>query len=327
MTDLHLVHPAPAGSVGHHHATPPVVPAEGWPAAPADWILDEAGLDQARATPLPELVRRALADLDHAAAGAVILRGVPVGTLPPTPTSPTEPTTKDHASEFALMTVATALGEPVGYAPEHGGDLIQNIVPTRTASSRQVSTSSKVELMFHTEAAFHPHRPRFLLLLCLRGDESALTTLASSHELRRVLAPEVVEILRQPRFRTAVDESYLHGRTNELGAPMAVLTDERMIFDADLMVGVDPDADEALLALSDAVERCHTAVALRQGDLLVVDNHAAIHGRSPYQPRFDGTDRWLQRTFVVSDLAPSAGDRRGRVITTQFGREPDRLIG
>ena len=41
---------------------------------------------------------------------------------------------------------------------------------------------------------------------------------------------------------------------------------------------------------------------------------------SPFAARFDGTDRWLQRTFVVDDLAPSAADRRGRVIVTEFGR-------
>ena len=57
----------------------------------------------------------------------------------------------------------------------------------------------------------------------------------------------------------------------------------------------------------------------RAGDLLIIDNTVAVHGRSPFTPRFDGTDRWLQRTFVVSDLAPSAADRRGRVITTHFG--------
>ena len=38
-------------------------------------------------------------------------------------------------------------------------------------------------------------------------------------------------------------------------------------------------------------------------------------------PRYDGTDRWLLRAFVVADLAPSAGERAGRVITTVFGGE------
>ncbi len=71
--------------------------------------------------------------------------------------------------------------------------------------------------------------------------------------------------------------------------------------------------------LGEATSACHTSVALEAGDLLVVDNTVAVHGRTPFTARFDGTDRWLQRSFVVSDLAPSAADRRGRVITTHFG--------
>jgi L-asparagine oxygenase len=92
-----------------------------------------------------------------------------------------------------------------------------------------------------------------------------------------------------------------------------------MVFDADLMVGTDEEADEALRTLSAAVESQHTGVALQAGDLLVVDNNVAVHGRSPYQPRFDGYDRWLQRSMVVADLAASAGERNGRVIVTPFG--------
>jgi L-asparagine oxygenase len=63
----------------------------------------------------------------------------------------------------------------------------------------------------------------------------------------------------------------------------------------------------------------HTSVALEAGDLLIVDNSVAVHGRSPFTPRFDGTDRWVQRAFVVADLTASEADRNGRVITTQFG--------
>ncbi len=265
--------------------------------------------------------------------GALLLRGLDVGALPPTPSSPTSVTGKDLRSETILLTVARVLGQPVGYLPEHGGDLVQQIVPTRSASDRQVSTSSKVELMFHTEAAFHPHMPRYLLLLCLRGDPSAHTTLASVGEVLPHLPADVVRTLFEPRFRTAVDESYLHGRRNVLGPCIPVLrggadpTDPgsvgpgqvSMVFDADLMVGTDPEADDALREMSRAVATHHTAVALEAGDRLVVDNTVAVHGRSPFTPRFDGTDRWLQRTFVLSDLTPSAPERRGRIIVTHFG--------
>lgn len=267
----------------------------------------------------------AFADAGHPS-GALLLRGLPVGNLGPTPSSPTDADAlarKDRISEQTLLTVARRLGQPVGYEPEHGGDLVQNIVPTPTASDRQVSTSSRVTLMFHTEAAFHPHRPRYLLLLCLRGDPSATTTLCSISEVLPHLDPDTVQTLFEPRFRTAVDESYLHGRRNVLGPPMPVLSGDReqptMVFDADLMVGTDTGADAALQTLSTAVAAHATGAVLEPGDLLVVDNFAAVHGRSPFAPRYDGTDRWLQRTFVVSDLAPSAADRRGRVITTRFG--------
>ena len=89
-------------------------------------------------------------------------------------------------------------------------------------------------------------------------------------------------------------------------------------FDADLMVGVDDEARDALECLRQAIRRDHIGVTLRSGDLLVIDNAVAVHGRSSFPARFDGTDRWIQRTFVVADLAASAEERRGRIITTRF---------
>jgi alpha-ketoglutarate-dependent taurine dioxygenase len=274
---------------------------------------------------LPAIVHDAVVDFADSThrSGAMLLRGLPVGSPPATPPTPMTALGKVCVSELTLLTIARRLGQPVGYAPEHGGDLVQNIVPTQSAIDRQVSTSSKVQLMFHTEAAFHPHRPRYLLLLCLRGDRAARTTLSSIFEVMPQLPGDTVDVLFQPRFRTAVDESYLDGRANVLGEPMAVLSGDRirpsMVFDADLMVGIDEESTDALRVLAEATQALHTSVALEAGDLLIVDNNVAVHGRSPFVARFDGSDRWLQRTFVVSDLAPSAADRRGRVITTRFG--------
>jgi hypothetical protein len=312
-----------------HHPRPEIVESTDWPqiSAPAWTDQPEEFLRAAgHATRLiPAGIHDALVDFadEPHSSGALLLRGLPIGRLPSTPSTPTTPAEKDSVSELTLLTIARRLGQPVGYEPEHGGDLVQNIVPTRAALDRQVSTSSNVQLMFHTEAAFHPHRPKYLLLLCLRGDAMAYTTLSSITEVMPHLSPEVVDVLFRPRFRTAVDESYLHGRNNVLGAPMAVLTGNRqrpsMVFDADLMVGLDGEADDALGVLGAATMAHHTAVALEAGDLLIVDNSVAVHGRSPFTPRFDGTDRWVQRAFVVADLSASAADRRGRVIITQFG--------
>jgi L-asparagine oxygenase len=273
---------------------------------------------------LPARVSEALAGfrLDAGPAGALMLRNLPTGTVPATPATPAAPTAKDHTSELVLLTVAGLLGHAVGYRPEHGGEIVQNIVPTRRGASAQISTSSRVDLLLHTETAFHPHRPRYLLLLCLRGHPAAGTTLASVAVLLDRLDPKTVDTLFQPRFRTAVDASFLDGRAGPIGPLLPVLRGARdeatLVYDADLTTGADTEARRALDELTAAAGSHHRTVVLEPGDLLVIDNHRAVHGRTAFTPRFDGTDRWLQRSFVVSDLGPSATERDGRVITTEF---------
>ncbi len=331
---------------------------------PASIELDEAFVHEASTAiaMFPTVVAEALDRLvcGREPSGAVLLRGLPIGELPPTPSSPDSVVRKDLTSEFVLMAIARRLGEPVGYAPEHGGRIVQNIVPVRSAAARQVSTSSGISLDFHTETAFHPHKPRYLLLLCLRGDPAATTTLCSVDDALALLDDETIADLFTPRFRTRPDASFLTGADaiGEFGPPRPILEmasvrglagvggvagvdgaggvggaggvdglagvdgagpgRTRLTFDADLMMGIDPVAEVALAALRKAVWLAHVGVILQAGDLLVIDNLAAVHGRSPFEARYDGTDRWLQRTFVVPELTSSAADRVGRVITTAF---------
>lgn len=251
--------------------------------------------------------------------GTVLMRAMPIGVVPATPHDPLGAASVDGASERTLLAVAHELGEPVGYLQEHGGGLVQNLVPAEGSANRQVSTSSSVTLAFHTETAFHPHKPRYLLLLCLRGDPAASTLLCSIDDVRTRLDPEIVDVLRQPRFRTRPDESFLEpGAVGAFGPRMRILDDDVFTYDEDLMAGTDAEAQAALDRLGEVVHEAATAVVLEAGDLLVIDNHRVVHGRSPFAARFDGTDRWLQRTFVVTDLEASAGERTGRIITTRF---------
>ncbi len=307
---------------------PLVVDATRWSpptSVPADF--DESLVDAAALAgrDLPVEVDRALLEFTSRShrSGALLIRNAPIGPLPPTPARPDAPVDKDLATELVLLTVARRLGQPVGYVPEHGGRIVQNIVPTADDADRQTSTSSRSDLMFHTETAFHPHRPRYLLLLCLRGDPQAQTTLVTVHDLIEQLPHDMIDMMFEPRFRTAVDASFLGGRSNQLGPARPLLTGTRaeptFVFDADLTVGIDSAAEDVLVALRGAIDELTTSVVLEPGDLLVVDNNVAIHGRSSFAARFDGTDRWLQRSFVVTDLAPSAAERDGRVINTEFG--------
>jgi L-asparagine oxygenase len=313
------------------HALPPVLRAGApeplgdlpAPGTPLDAPAFAAAVRRATRLLPAEVHEALLAFADESdPSGALLVRGLPVGDLPPTPSTPETPVGKDRTSELVLLAAGRLLGQPVGYLPEHGGDVVQNLVPTPDGAARQVSTSSAVTLAWHTEAAFHPHRPRFLLLLCLRGDPAARTTLCSIRQIVDALPLRTRRILSEPRFRTAADESYVGARSERRGHPVAVLRGDpaapQLLYDADLMTGTDPEAQAALDELAELVEASHTSVVLEPGDLLVVDNTVAVHGRSPFPARYDGTDRWLQRAFVVADLAPSAAVRTGRVVRTRF---------
>lgn len=310
------------------HPPVPVLDGSGWqvPVIPDDPINSP---DFLRAVAhagrtLPQEVYDALVDFADSApaSGAMLIENMPLGDLPPTPDDPVHAAKGDKVSEFALLTAGRVLGRPVGYKPEHGGDVVQNISPTKRNADRQVSTSSKSMLEFHTEAAFHPHRPRYLLLLCLRGDPAAATTLCSIQGVLETLTPRARSVLFQSRFTTGIDESYAGGRSAARSIQRPVLSGDpdypKLWLDADLMSGTDPVAQEALDELARLVREHATAVTLKAGDLLVVDNDLAVHGRTPFKPRFDGTDRWLQRSFVVADHTAADGARDGRVITTRF---------
>ena len=253
--------------------------------------------------------------------GALLIRGLPTGELPATPATPTSPTAKDRSSEFVLSAIAQQLGEVVGYAPEHGGAVIQNLVPVAAQATRQTSTSSGVDLAFHTETAFHPYRPSHLVLLCLRGDPSASTTVCSVEDLVTGLTDDTRHVLCQPRFRCGVDESF-GGRPDQLGRPGSILwgdpDDLRLWFDEQLMVGTDDQAAEALEELTTLMAARRREIVLEAGDCLIIDNERAVHGRSAFSARYDGTDRWLQRAFVVASLEPSMTERHGRIITTRW---------
>ncbi|MFC7584421.1 TauD/TfdA family dioxygenase [Nonomuraea antimicrobica] len=67
----------------------------------------------------------------------------------------------------------------------------------------------------------------------------------------------------------------------------------------------DVEAERALDALDAALQRAEQDVVVGPGTLLVVDNHLAVHGRKPFEVRYDGTDRWLKKLTVSRNLRRS----------------------
>ncbi|MFI1226893.1 MULTISPECIES: TauD/TfdA family dioxygenase [unclassified Streptomyces] len=74
-----------------------------------------------------------------------------------------------------------------------------------------------------------------------------------------------------------------------------------------------PRAAAALTEFGRACEVTARTLRLTPGDLVVIDNRVTVHGRTAFQPRYDGADRWLQRTYVTTDLRRSR-DHRPHVL-------------
>jgi L-asparagine oxygenase len=58
----------------------------------------------------------------------------------------------------------------------------------------------------------------------------------------------------------------------------------------------------ALNVFNKAIERNKKTVFLETGDLIVIDNAVTVHGRTAFDAKYDGTDRWLKRVVVRKEI-------------------------
>ena len=232
-----------------------------------------------------------------------------------------------HREELLLLLYGSLLGDPFGWASQQDGRLIHDVIPIRGHEHEQLGSSSESLLTWHTEDAFHPLRGDFLGFACLRNPYGAATTVGYIDDLE--LPEGVKATLFEERFSIKPDESHL--AKNNSAPAMTVFADiEKMQRNPD-RVGVlfgDPDqpyirADpyfmsvaagdfEAEAALDEFVKAMDDKmfdVVLEAGEFCFLDNFRVVHGRKPFRARHDGTDRWLKRINITSDLRKSRAVR------------------
>ncbi len=271
---------------------------------------------------LPSRLSRVLIDFRKRSNeyGTLLIRGMPLDPLLPH-TPPDGNPSREKAtfySEYGLLMILSRVGTSIAYVDEKEGLVVTNICPVLGHEARQENTGSLTLLEFHTEDGFHPAKPDFIGLTCLRADHDhvALTLTSSVRRALPMLSSRSIDILRQPLFRIRLASSFAKDRELALCSPsMAVLTGDllspHMCVDFHAMEAITSAAVEALSALKNALAASIVGHPLMQGDTLVIDNRVAAHARSPFQPRYDGHDRWLQRSFAVSDFRESRHLRPG----------------
>jgi alpha-ketoglutarate-dependent taurine dioxygenase len=260
--------------------------------------------------------------------GILHLTGLPIDVeLPLTPVNGAHPDKRTFVSELVMALIGTLIGEQVGYKQEKNAALFHQITPSESEALQQSSEGSQVRLKLHTERCFHPYRPDFLLLFCLRQEPSgrAATVFAGIREIFPLLKSRTRDMLFKPLFRTGIDYSFIKG-TNRVtqGPVLSVLYGDRedpcLLYDEDLMSGLTPEAEDALRELAEALRDNTHTILLQPGEMLLIDNRFAVHGRAGFHAGYGRRERWLQRAYIVSDLRPSEQDRLhgGRVIATVF---------
>lgn len=246
---------------------------------------------------------------------------VDLSAVPPTPPSNADRVGATTALAAAQAAINRAIGEMVAYEAEGGGALFQDMVPCRELRVTQTSLGSGVPLEIHTEQAFSDLRPDFLSLACLRGDPDAKTYTLHVRQILDGVDAREAELLRRPLWTVGVDASFVASGLVSAATrgPVAIVSgtddDPTLVFDQDLMRGVTAEAEALRLKVVDVYLARRREHALRPGDVLLVDNMRAVHGRSAFRARFDGTDRFIVRSFVVRDLARSAHARDGESRT------------
>jgi len=224
----------------------------------------------------------------------------------------------------------SVIGEMIAYEAEGYGRLFQDVVPMKIMESVQTSVGSNTELEIHTEQAFSKLKPDILSLACLRGDENALTYILPVSKIVENCSDKEVQLLYKPLWKTGVDLSFkLNGyefMDGDIRGPLSILDggddvlDPFLIFDQDLMQGITEDSQQMVQKIVEIYYQHRIAHNLQPGELIFIDNNRAVHGRSPFFPKYDGFDRFLVRCFVTYDFEKSnyARSNGSRMISAIF---------
>ncbi|RMU19807.1 putative taurine catabolism dioxygenase [Pseudomonas amygdali pv. lachrymans] len=225
------------------------------------------------------------------------------------------------AQVTAIACLAAIGSDSVSYGSENQGDLFVNLVVF--PPGRGVFTKKSTEKMSgHTDGVTFPIRgyrdplndriapsPDFVCLSALRNPKEVPTTVMPLDELMKYLSDEHIEELQKPQYLIGSQLTFRDGMVDILG-------EELEVDDAQLLYAMhgkwwirfshkttqianlgETSAQQAMDALKEACAHCAVPLALEPGDIVLVNNRTALHGRSDPGEEYGGQTRWLLRTY------------------------------
>lgn len=222
------------------------------------------------------------------------------------------------AARAAMLAFIGLLGlEAVCYGSENNGELFVNLV---TLPGEGVfADKSRKSMHGHTDAVSFPVRgnksasfpnvapsPDVVCLAALRNPDGVPTTVMPLPALVAALGPNHAAALKKAQFSVRSQKTFISGTKRVLGEEL-VEVDVEILLDTDdgtwiryshsSVDALGDDSEAALAALNAACPGAATHVVLQPGDLLIVSNRTALHGRAGVGGDPGGTSRWLMRGY------------------------------
>ncbi|MFE9256104.1 TauD/TfdA family dioxygenase [Streptomyces sp. NPDC006879] len=252
-------------------------------------------------------------------AGVALVENLPVD--PAVPATPVDGGPSRDKSTFVaegvLLGLSGLLGEPIGVRTEKSGQLVHDVIPVAGGSMTQTNQGSEVFLNFHSDIThdvigrYDIANPDFLVLSCVRADHEGVagTYYADARDVSAALAPSALEALRSPLFRLNAPGSYVRdvaAGSEVLSDPVPLISGDavhpEIVISANGVRALTSGAQAALDQLQSVCREVAHEVFLRPGQALLINNRKGVHARSTFTARYDGRDRWLQRTYVRRNL-------------------------
>lgn len=265
----------------------------------------------------PKGLLEQIRQLQSGAIPAMVIKGFPINTnLPPTPPDGFVDINAVIQPLEILLGVFQTMGVlPVAYAGENRNCFVRHVVPAKEALDEVSSHGSRVPLNCHID---NPHlpignescelecpAPNYIAWLGLRCDINVPTSVVLLDDVISALPSFGIESLRKPIFDIDRPPSFGSGALEYRRAPILV-PDANGFLCSRFGFARPTDVESTYaLGLFDLIAndpRLAHSVLLQTGDLLIINNQRVLHARSPFVPRYDGTDRWLLRLYGVNHI-------------------------
>jgi Fe(II)/alpha-ketoglutarate-dependent arginine beta-hydroxylase len=232
--------------------------------------------------------------------------------------------------DIYLILCSSLLGYPIAWFTQQEGNIVHEVIPIKEHENDQLGFSSSVNLEWHTEDAFHEFRGDYLALMGIKNPNNVPTAIFSNINVD--LSSNIYFPLFKQMFSIKPDNSHLNKlseespdscyyaaqkRMHELNAKpnkMAIFfgSKEKPYWRLDpyFTEALDSEAKNALDLLINIINKNLKKIIVGPGDVLFCDNFRVVHGRPPFTPKYDGSDRWLKRVNIAVDLRKSRSIRK-----------------